>query len=100
MRQAGLCNVIASRRGYGIRVGQKSNMIDGSMRRKKENPTLRGGNHIKVEAEVEVIAALSHKNQEFPAHNRSLERKEDFSLGYLLVGWPCQYLEFRYCLLE
>ena len=53
-----------------------------------------------VEAEVEVIAALSHKNQEFPAHNRSLERKEDFSLGYLLVGWPSQYLEFRSCLLE
>lgn len=53
-----------------------------------------------VEAEVEVIAALSHKNQEFPAHNRSLERKKDFSLGYLLVGWLSQYLEFRSCLLE
>lgn len=81
-------------------MGLKSNMTDGLMRRQKENLTLRGGTHIMVEAEVEVIAALSHKNQEFPAHNRSLERKKDFSLGYLLVGWPSQYLEFRSCLLE
>lgn len=81
-------------------MGLKSNMSDGFMRRKTVNPALRGGTHIKVEAEVEVIAALSHKNQEFPAHNKSLERKEHFSLGYLCVGWPCQYFEFRSCLLE
>ena len=81
-------------------MGLKSHMTDGLMRRKTVNPALRIGTHTKVEAEVEFIAALSHKNQEFPAHNRSLERKEHFYLGYLLVGWPCQYLEFRSWLLE
>lgn len=70
-------------------------MIDILVRRNKVNSTLRGGNHIKLEVPVEVIAAISHENQEFPADNRSLERKEDSSPGYCFVEWPCQYLEFR-----
>lgn len=65
------------------------------MRRKKVNTTLRGGNHIKLEVEVKVKAAINHENQEFPADNRILERKEDSSPGYHFMEWHCQYLEFR-----
>ena len=78
MWQVGLCNVIKSRTGYCVSVGLKS-----LMRGEKVNWTPREGSWVKLEAEVEVVAATSRKPQHFP----SWERQEDASPEQHLMLW-------------
>lgn len=93
MWQAGLCNIIRSRNGYWVSMRLKS-----LLRRENVSLTPRKGSWVKREAEVEVVAAIRHKPQHFPVHNRSWERQEGSFFPRALLD--AMVLTFDQCLLE